>query len=185
MSLGKRTFIVAAAVLCAAIITSVALATHVQHTGSGVVPMFCGAPDGAGGHAAVYTIPSTTALTVRLGWAVKNAEQATIFLNNQQLTWTVTADDGTVLYERIPSPEYGDRTFWSDPVYQEILAEGKRQKVYLMSYRVQTGIFIPAGETVTISYTLTASAKTDDGFGNRYAAGETISTWNGCTVTGV
>ncbi|HEY9375648.1 MAG TPA: hypothetical protein VIQ02_00955 [Jiangellaceae bacterium] len=160
----------AAVMLCTGVFASVAPANH---QGS-VVPLFCGS----------HTIPGGTELVVRMGWAVKNEAQARIFLANQKLTWTVSGGDQATV-SHVPSPEYGEVTGWTGPVYQEVLAEGKRQKVWLSNYLAPTGVIVGVGETVTVGYTLTASAKTDDGFGNRFNAFETISSGSTCTVTGV
>jgi hypothetical protein len=120
-----------------------------------------------------------------MGWAVKNEAQARIFLNNQKLVWTVTRSDSTSVSHVPSNPEYGNLTYWSGPVYQEAFVEGKRQKIWRSDYLAPTGVVVAQGETVTVGYTLTASAKTDVGFGNKYKAFETISSGNSCQVTGV
>jgi hypothetical protein len=166
-----------AAVLCAALFVSAASA---RLASNGIVPVFCGMNGSA-----VYEIPTGVPLQLRLGWSVKTSGQASKFLDSQLLSWTVTSSSGAVLASRTPTT-YGDQTYWSGPVYQEILlGDGTREKVYTSNYLAPTGLTLTVGETVTVSYTLTANAKTDDGFGFAYDKFETISTWNGCTVTGV
>ena len=190
--------VIAAVALCAATVAAVAYASHTtRFAADGVVPLFCGIhftfDDGTETSSPVYTIASTTPLTIRLGWSVKNEAQMTQFLNGQKLVWTITDSDGNVVADRTTaelSPEYGDRTHWGTPFAQTINTTNKagtmkRQKVYTVNYRVETGLLVPAGETYTIAHTLTANTKTDDGLGFAYDAFQPISNWNGCTVTGV
>ena len=170
MRLVPKVALVAAVMLCASVFASGAPASH---QGS-VVPLFCSS----------HTIPGGTELVLRMGWAVKNQAQARIFLANQSLTWTVSGGDQATV-SHVPNPQYGDLTGWTGPDYQEVLAEGKLQKVWLSNYLMPTGVMVAVGETVTVSYTLTASAKTDDGFGNKFNAFETMSSGSTCTVSGV
>jgi hypothetical protein len=186
MGRGRKVAVLAAVMVCAGAITSVALATHSQFTSTGVVPLFCGADNGFGGHASVYRISPSTELKVRIGWAVKSQDQATLFLAHQKLVWTITRElDGAPIASHVPAPEYGDTANWSGPVYQEIVdGNGKLQKIWLSSYLAPTSLYVPDGETWRISYSLTADRKTDDGFGTKKNAYEVLSGGNTCTVTG-
>jgi hypothetical protein len=194
----KRLAVFAAVALSAGTVAAVGQAGHTtRFAADGVVPLFCGIhftfDDGTETSSPVYTISSTTPLTIRLGWSVKNEAQMTQFLNGQKLVWTITDSDGNVVLDRTTaelSPEYGDTTYWGTPFAQTIDTvdkggRAKREKVYTVNYRVATGLLVPAGETYTIAHTLTANTKTDDGFGFAFDAFQPISNWNGCTVTGV
>ena len=194
----KRFAVLAAVALCAGTVAAVGYASHTtRFAADGVVPLFCGIhfthDDGTETASPVYTISSTTPLTIRLGWSVKNEDQMTQFLNGQKLVWTITDSDGSVVLDRATaelSPEYGDTTYWGTPFAQTINTTDKggrtkREKVYTVNYRVETGLLVPAGETYTIAHTLTANTKTDDGFGFKFDAFQTIASGSSCTVTGV
>jgi hypothetical protein len=190
--------LLAVAALCAGTLAAAGSAAHTtRHAADGVVPLFCGVhfthDDGTETSSPVYTISSTTPLTIRLGWSVKNEGQMNQFLGSQQLVWTITDSDGDVVLDRTTAelaPEYGDTANWGTPFAQTITTTDKGgrtkiEKVFTVNYRVETGLLVPAGETYTIAHTLTASAKTDDGFGFVYDAFQPILSWDGCTVTGV
>jgi hypothetical protein len=144
-----------------------------------VVPLFCTSD----------TIPAGSELKLRMRWVVRNSGQADKFLSSQKLSWTVSSSSGTVLASRVPSnPEYGNLTYWSPKVHQsgtDINNDGVVDDVYYMDYLAPTGITLAAGESVTVAYTLTANAKTDDGFGFKFDAFQTIASGSSCTVTGV
>ena len=169
--------------LLAAVAVSVGIFTSgasARFQANGVVPLFCTSD----------TIPTTTPLQLRIRWVVKNSGQITQFLAHQSLTWTVRAADGTVLATRTPNPTYGDTTYWSSPVHSTTLDidnDGKIDDVWWADYLAPTGITLAAGESVSVSYLLTADAKTDDGFGFKFDKNETIAPAPGtppCVVTG-
>jgi hypothetical protein len=56
---------------------------------------------------------------------------------------------------------------------------------WLTNYRYNTGITLSAGQTVRITFELTANRKTDDGSGYKFEAGEVMTGGSTCTVTGV
>lgn len=146
--------------------------------------MWCNTLDSFG-HSPTNTVSSTSELRFRFGWATKSQGQAANFLRSQKLTWTITDWNDNVI-QRVPNPEYGDLTYRSTQAeYREVTdANGKLQKIWFSNYLYPTGLFVPAGESVTIQFTLTANSRTDDGFGFAYNPFEVISTGS-CTVTGV
>jgi hypothetical protein len=177
-------FTLAAAALCAGVVTSAASANHVRTVQAGFpVPMFCGTTSGES-HSPTFAIPAGSELIIRLGWGTKNEAQSRQFLNSQKLLWTVERLDGTDLVTR-PDPGFGDTSNWSAPTYTEFLQpDGKIQKFWLTNYQTGTGVSLAAGETVRITYVLTADTATDDGFGFKFKAGEVLSSGSSCTVTG-
>ena len=72
--------------------------------------------------------------------------------------------------------------------------DGKIDDVYYADYQAPTGLTLTAGQSVTVSYYLTANSKTDDGFGNTAAKYGIVSHGNNstpptpgadyCTITG-
>jgi len=143
-----------------------------------VVPLFCTSD----------TIPANTELRLRMRWVVRNSGQITKFLSGQKLVWTVYASDGTPLVSRVPSPEYGDLTYWSAPVHSttaDFNGDGVVDDVWYADYLAPTGLTLAAGESVRVAYTLTANVKTDDGFYKGIPAYSTIASGSNCTVTGV
>jgi hypothetical protein len=145
--------------------------------------VFCGSTFGES-HSATFEIPAGSELVIRLGWGTKNRAQSEQFLASQKLLWTVERLDGTDLVTR-PDPGFGDTSNWSAPSYNEVAqADGKIEKIWQTNYRTGTGVTLAAGETVRITYVLTANTATDDGFGFKFKAGEVLSSGNTCTVTG-
>jgi hypothetical protein len=148
-----------------------------QFHADSVVPVFCTSD----------TIPGGTQLQLRLRWVVRNQGQIDRFLGGQKLVWSVSSSSG-VLASRVPSaPEYGDSTYWSPKVHsttRDFNGDGVVDDVWYADYLAPTGVTLAAGQTVTVSYTLTANVKTDDGFFKGIPAFSTIATGNSCTVTG-
>jgi hypothetical protein len=138
-------------------------------------------------------IPANTELKLRVRWVVRNSGQIDKFLAHQKLTWTVYASDGNVRATRVPSPEYGDLSYWSAPVHNttaDFTGDGVPDDVWYSDYLATTGAVLAAGETVRVAYTLTADVKTDDGFRGFPGSGpwnafQTIASGSNCTVTGV
>jgi hypothetical protein len=159
---------------CAAVVVPGASARFQPNS---VVPLFCTSD----------TIPGGTQLSVRIRWVVRNSGQIDKFLSSQLLTWTVYDSSNNVLASRTPAT-YGDRTGWSAPVHSNTVDmnnDGVIDDVWYADYLMATGVTVATGETVRIAHSLTANAKTDDGFGFRYNAGDTISSGSNCSVTGV
>jgi hypothetical protein len=168
----------ALAATCACALATGALA---RHQPNGVVPLFCTSD----------TIPAGMELKLRIRWVTKNEPQERQFLDSQKLTWTVYSSDGTVRASRQTSdlsPEYGDKTYWSEIGHltgTDINGDGKLDDVYYADYLVSTGIVLAAGEQVRVAHLLVANSKTDDGFYPGVKAGQPISSGENCMVTGV
>ena len=163
--------VVLVAIATVGIATSVASASH---QGS-VVPMFC----------TNHSIPAGSELVLRFGWAAKNYDQSILFLEAQNLTWTVTRSDGSSVSRPAPSPTYGDTSNWSAPVYRESMIDGKRMKNWFTNYQTSTGVVVGLNETVTVTHGLTVDRNVLDGFGYKLTPGVTLGSGNTCSVTGV
>jgi hypothetical protein len=176
MRLRLTVLVAVSAAVCAGVLATGASARFQQNS---VVPLFC----------TNDTIPGGTELKLRMRWVVRNVGQIDKFLGGQKLAWTVTSSDGTVLASRVPTnPEYGDLTYWSPGVRstgQDFNGDGTPDDVWYADYLAPTGVTLAAGQTVTVSYTLTANVKTDDGFYKGIPAYSTIASGTTCTVTGV
>ena len=81
------------------------------------------------------------------------------------------------------SRTFGDGFGWSDPVRQQATVDGQKQWVWITQYRVGTGIFLAAGQSVTLRYTWQINKKLDDDFGTKIEPGTLYSTTS-CTITG-
>ena len=166
-----------------------ATAASAAFRANSVVPVFCSND----------TIPANTELSVRLRWGVSNKGQLDGFMAAQKLTWAIyTSDGSTLLASSAPtSPEYGDTTSWS-AYGQEVgtittkTGAVQKQKFTYSDYLQATGYTVALGETVILTYELSANAPTDDGFGWKFTAAgvlasTTVSSTNpaACRVTGV
>jgi hypothetical protein len=159
-----------------AALSAAALATNASAAfrANGVVALFCTSD----------TIPNNVELKLRMRWVVKNSGQITKFLSAQKLVWSVS---GAASLSHTPSPEYGDVSLWSAPVHSTTVDfnnDGTIDDVWYADYLAPTGITLATGQSVTVAFTLTANAKTDDGFGTNIPAFQTISSGTSCTVTG-
>ena len=158
---------------------AIASGASARYQVNSVVPVFCSSD----------TIPAGSELKLRMRWVVRNTGQADKFRSSQKLTWTVTGADGTVLATNQPlNPEYGDTRLWSPKVHSnttDINGDGVIDDVWYTDYLSATGVVVGLNQSVTVSYVLTANSKTDDGFGYKFNAYDTIASGTSCTVTGV
>ena len=67
----------------------------------------------------------------------------------------------------------------------DINGDGVIDDVWYTDYLSATGVVVGLNQSVTVSYVLTANSKTDDGFGYKFNAYDTIASGTSCTVTGV